>query len=126
MRSNCSSPCPRHRAPRPGAGGQSASEYAILLGVITVFVLGIQAYAKRGIQAGVRMAADQIGAQQDGLADIDLSLIWITKGSAEIATKTDAATTVKTERGGSVSVTSDERATSTGILSENLFADPNQ
>lgn len=44
---------------RPCAG-QAMAEYAVLIGVITAAMLGIQLYAKRGIEAGVKVAADQI------------------------------------------------------------------
>jgi len=40
--------------------GQAATEYALLLGVITAAILGIHFYAKRGIQAGVKFAADSL------------------------------------------------------------------
>ena len=40
--------------------GQGIVEYAILIGIVTVAILGMQLYAKRGIQAGIKMAADQM------------------------------------------------------------------
>lgn len=40
--------------------GQSIVEYAILLGIVTAAVLGMQVYAKRGIQAGLKMTADSL------------------------------------------------------------------
>ena len=40
--------------------GQAVAEYAVLIGVITAAMLGIQLYAKRSIQAGVKVAADQM------------------------------------------------------------------
>ena len=57
--------------------GQAFVEYSILLGVVTVVLLGMQLYAKRGIQAGFKMAADGLSphpndprgelAQRDGI-----------------------------------------------------------
>ena len=43
---------------------QTAVEYAILIGLVTAVVLGMQRYAKRGIQAGIKMAADQMSPHQ--------------------------------------------------------------
>lgn len=40
--------------------GQAIVEYAILLGVAALAVAGMQLYAKRGIQAGIKMAADRL------------------------------------------------------------------
>lgn len=42
------------------ARGQSFAEYAVLIGVVTAAILGMQLYAKRGLQASVKMAADQL------------------------------------------------------------------
>lgn len=43
-----------NQAPR----GQAISEYALLLGLVVAVMLGMQVYAKRGLQASVKMAAD--------------------------------------------------------------------
>gem|GEM_PF-915671 len=44
---------------------QATAEYALLIGVVTAAMLGIQLYAKRGIQAGVKAAADQMSPFAD-------------------------------------------------------------
>ena len=44
--------------------GQSISEYAVLIGLITLALVGMQVYMKRGIQGVVKVAADQLGPQQ--------------------------------------------------------------
>jgi Flp pilus assembly pilin Flp len=43
--------------------GQSTLEYAILIVVVIVALIGIQAYLKRGIQGRLRDSSDQIGDQ---------------------------------------------------------------
>jgi uncharacterized protein (UPF0333 family) len=43
--------------------GQSTLEYAILVVVVIMALVGIQAYLKRGIQGRMRESADQIGDQ---------------------------------------------------------------
>lgn len=47
--------------------GQSILEYAILIAVVIAALTAMQVYAKRGIQAGIKTAADQIGTQEDGM-----------------------------------------------------------
>ena len=49
------------------AGGQTILEYAIMLGVVTSAILAMQIYAKRGIQSVVKLNADQLGDQADGI-----------------------------------------------------------
>lgn len=45
---------------------QGIMEYSIVIGlVVSVFVV-MQAYLKRGIQAGIRISADQLGNQEEG------------------------------------------------------------
>ena len=43
--------------------GQSTLEYAILIVVVIMALIGIQAYLKRGIQGRLRESSDQIGDQ---------------------------------------------------------------
>lgn len=43
--------------------GQSIGEYVLLLGIITVALLSMQVYMKRGIQAMIKVSADQLGSQ---------------------------------------------------------------
>lgn len=52
--------------------GQSILDYAILLGVITTTLVGMQFYIKRGIQAGIKVSADQLGCQGEGLKEKDM------------------------------------------------------
>ena len=39
----------------------------MLLGLIAAVILGMQVYAKRGLEAAVKVGADQIGNQVDGM-----------------------------------------------------------
>lgn len=43
------------------------AEYAVLIGIVAAALLAMQIYAKRGLQAGLKTAADQIGSQADGI-----------------------------------------------------------
>lgn len=49
--------------------GQSTIEYAIIIGLVVAGLTTMQVYIKRGIQAGIRVAADELGSQED--AEID-------------------------------------------------------
>lgn len=53
--------------------GQSISEYVILIGIVSMALLAMQTYMKRGIQAVVKVAADEMsqdaGGQQKGLVE---------------------------------------------------------
>lgn len=49
------------------SSGQAIVEYAVLVALISVAIVEIQAYAKRGIQAGIKAATDQIGDQVEGM-----------------------------------------------------------
>lgn len=42
------------------AAGQAITEYAILIGVVVAALLGMQVYAKRGLQAGIKATADRL------------------------------------------------------------------
>lgn len=85
------------------ARGQSIVEYAIVIGVVTAAVLGMQLYAKRGLQAGIKIAADQIGSQREGLLELDPQLSWKVRGHAVIRAESVSAVRTEVQRGGRVS-----------------------
>lgn len=69
---------------------QSISEYVIVFGLVTLVLTGMRMYMKRGIQAGIKIAADELGLQQEGKNEIDPE-----KGikmEANITTVSNAAT----------------------------------
>jgi uncharacterized protein (UPF0333 family) len=45
---------------------QSTLEYGVVLAVVVAALVTMQLYFKRGIQATIKTAADEIGAQEDG------------------------------------------------------------
>ena len=47
------------------AKAQSIMEYTIVIGLVGVAVLGMITYGKRGIQVAIKVAADEIGRQED-------------------------------------------------------------
>ncbi|MBU3934113.1 hypothetical protein KKD20_06895 [Patescibacteria group bacterium] len=51
--------------------GQSIIEYALILGIVVIALSAMQVYVKRGIQAGIKIAADEMGAQEYAETDPD-------------------------------------------------------
>jgi Flp pilus assembly pilin Flp len=49
---------------------QSITEYVIIIGLVSIALIAMQNYMKRGIQAVIQSAADDVGAQKDA-AEID-------------------------------------------------------
>lgn len=74
------------------AKAQSILEYAVVLAAVVTALVGMQLFFKRGIQASLKLAADQIGAQQDS-ADVD-----IVRGG--VITSSEAASVTQTVSGG--------------------------
>ena len=126
---------PHSLTPSLPSKGQAVVEYAILIGVVTVAIVGMQTYAKRGLQAGIKLAADQLGDQRQGASEIDLSVDWKKKGDSKIATTTHASGTnpkapatriVESNAGGARVYRTDEVTTSSGLLSSTLGAERGQ
>lgn|SRR3989338_363044 len=51
--------------------GQSIVEYGILIGLVSAALISMNTYMKRGLQAGIKIAADSLGNQTDGLVERD-------------------------------------------------------
>lgn len=60
--------------------GQSITEYAILIGIVSAAIMGMNVYVKRGVQAGIKQSVDQMASQEDGVAETRLGK----KGVADI------------------------------------------
>lgn len=50
---------------------QSIMEYSIVIGLVFSLFLVMQTYLKRGIQAGIRISAEQLGDQEKGTPIVD-------------------------------------------------------
>lgn len=55
------------RGHAPLRAGQATMEYALMAATVAAAIVGMSLYARRGVQAAVRVAADQIGTQKDGI-----------------------------------------------------------
>ncbi len=51
--------------------GQVVFEFAIILAIVAVALAMMQLYLRRGIQAGIKIAADELG-QQSGSVELDM------------------------------------------------------
>ena len=49
-------------------------EYALILGVVTVALLGMQAYFKRGIQSVIKVTADGYGFQGEPVKPLEIKI----------------------------------------------------
>jgi len=47
------------------SASQSMMEYTIVIGLVALAILGMQTYARRGLQVVIKLAADPIGDQRD-------------------------------------------------------------
>ncbi len=52
---------------------QSLIEYALVIGVITVALLSMQVYFRRGLQSVARVAADDFGPQGEAVNDVEMA-----------------------------------------------------
>lgn len=98
--------------------GQAIAEYAILFGIVTMAILGMQVYAKRGLQASVKQFADQIGPQQDGLVDTNPEFEWKRVGCSNIDSQVSSTHIVAQGAGGTVNAATAQSATRSGTLSD--------
>ncbi len=51
--------------------GQSVTEYAVLISLVSMAIFGVSLYIKRGIQGAVKDTADMVGKQRKGGMTID-------------------------------------------------------
>ena len=74
--------------------GQAIVEYAVLIGIVTAALVTMQTYIKRGVQAGIKAAADQIEivAQRRSLTGRDRSRNLIIAEESRLTTDTPPST----------------------------------
>jgi len=53
---------------------QSLIEYGLILGVVTVALLSMQIYFRRGIQSVVKVTADDFGPQGEAVGNIEVAI----------------------------------------------------
>lgn len=81
----------------------------------------MQIYFKRSIQATLKLAADQIGAQKEGAMDIDYKNKWIIKGDSTINADNTAENKTTWAQEGAVSYEKEDVSTQSGVISQALW-----
>lgn len=89
---------------------QSIVEYSIILSIVVAALIAMQVYMKRGIQAGIKFAADELGPQEAEKTDIEKG----TETSSEINTKADSIQRIRSFKDGSQTMDIDNITTSSG------------
>lgn len=91
--------------------GQSIIEYAVILGLVVAGLTAMQVYIKRGLQAAIKVAADELGPQEKAE---ELDPQKGTKAASEINTRTRSIQRVRLLKGGSQQVDIDRTSSSSG------------
>ena len=99
---------------------QNILEYTILLGIISLALSGMSLYFRRGIQAVVKLAADEVGEQKKGALEYDYRYEWKEKGFSNISNFTTGRKIVTQLEGGAVDYETYEKTRQEGILSRAL------
>ncbi len=99
---------------------QSISEYVILIGIVALALIGMQVYMRRGIQAVVKTAADQIGDQKKGGTEYDYRYEWKEKREANTTAATTGTQNIITSEGGAVTHVKNENTAYSGTLFEGV------
>lgn len=102
---------------------QSTSEYVILIGIISLVLIGMQTYMKRGIQAVIKVSADEIGEQKKGGLEYDYKYEWKVKGDSTITSSANSEKTATKSQGGAVAYGTNDTTTQSGILSHSLWSE---
>ena len=96
---------------RRSALAQSISEYILVIGIVTAAFVAMQAYVKRGIQAVIKVGADQVGDQQRA-EETDPQKG--AKTSSKTRSISEGTTTLESFLGGSQKTTQESASTTTG------------
>jgi hypothetical protein len=102
--------------------GQTTFEYAIIIGIVVTALTMMQVYIRRGIQAGIQVAVDEIGIQE-GAVEIEPD-----EGATQNSTTTVASSSTRnTQFLGSgaqaTSINQSNRVTGTSTSISNWEAD---
>lgn len=91
--------------------GQTTTEYVILIGIVMAALLSMQVYMKRGMQAMIKVAADQMGKQEDA-EEIDPQKG--TKRDSQIKTETTGTERLQVFKTGKQQLDSERISSSSG------------
>jgi hypothetical protein len=89
---------------------QSLLEYVYVVGIVAALLVAMQVYMTRGIQAGVKYAADELGSQEG----LPLESRMVTEHASEYTEDTANSRTEQVGSGGSRLRTMDHTTISSG------------
>lgn len=89
---------------------QSISEYVLVIGIVSIALISMQAYMKRGVQAVIKVASDQAGNQSAEEIDVQKG----TKTDSQITTLNQDSERLQSFVGGSQTTTVAHTSTSSG------------
>ena len=92
--------------------GQAVFEYAIIIGIVVLALGMMQVYVRRGVQAGIKIAADELGEQEDS---VELDPIKGTTQSSLMRTTASSTRRLQHGKGGSSTATWDESSEASGL-----------
>ncbi len=96
--------------------GQNLIEYGLILGIVTVALLGMQTYFKRGVQSVIKVVADDYGTQGTPISDVEIEIkkkIYGTEGKVMTESTSRGAWNQKTENLGESNIRTETTGTRT-------------
>lgn len=87
--------------------GQALFEYAVIIGIVVLALGMMQVYVRRGIQAGIKIAADELGRQEDS---VELDPTQGTLQSSQTRVLSAATRQTQLNYGGSATVNASEQS----------------
>lgn len=100
---------------------QSILEYAVIIGIAGAALFAMQLYFRRSVQAVVKLAADEVGCQSEGMLEYDYKSEWKEKGYSETTTSNFGHTRAEFNDKGAVVYEKDDTNQQAGILSRSIF-----
>ncbi len=94
-----------------GKKAQSTAEYVFMAGAVIMAFAMMAAYMQRGVQARIKIAADELGTQEGSEEDANYG----TKGSSTMRTVSHADSTKQVFAGGSETLSFNSLSTGSGV-----------
>ena len=89
---------------------QSISEYVLVIGIVSIALISMQAYMKRGVQAVIKVASDQAGSQDAEEIDVQKG----TKTKSKVTTISQGTKSLTSSLGGEQTINEERSSTSSG------------
>lgn len=100
---------------------QSILEYVLILGIAAAALMLMQLYMRRSIQGVIKVAADELGEQKQGLMEFDYKNDWKVKGSSAIVSVTTGTQNNSLSERGAVRYETEQKSEKSGVSSGGLL-----